>query len=128
MQEMWPGYRACCRSQIVAHSIAELNGGRRRPGKAGSDRRYFWPEMAAELETWLTADFSIVNEYKNFQELPAHGTVLAKCHAAPGTAGFYRVTCAFQTDNHDTVSSTTKILGLKPDELEAPLTREPDFD
>lgn len=50
------------------------------------------------------------------------------CEFSPDRPGFYKVTCTFDPESGDTSTAETKLLGYRPEEVNAPLTREPDFD
>ena len=51
-----------------------------------------------------------------------------RCEFTPDAPGFYRVTCSFESEFGDSGATATKFLGYRPEEVQASLTREPDFD
>lgn len=50
------------------------------------------------------------------------------CGFSPTTPGFYQANCTFKSPDGSTLMSITKFLGYRPEEIEVPLTRQPDFD
>ncbi len=49
-------------------------------------------------------------------------------HAEALPPGFYRVTCSVHDDEGGVVAKESRILGYRPEEIQAPLTRKDDFD
>jgi cephalosporin-C deacetylase-like acetyl esterase len=60
--------------------------------------------------------------------LAARGTGDVGCEFAPNAPGFYKVTCAFEPESGDEGAAGSRLLGYRPEDMEAPSTRQPDFD
>jgi cephalosporin-C deacetylase-like acetyl esterase len=56
------------------------------------------------------------------------GTTDGACVFSPETPGFYQVTCIFTPESGDGKVTESMLLGYRPEDIRAPLTRQPDFD
>jgi len=88
------------------------------------------PRHLAGTVRWQIADDEGTLPLEESEEasLRANSAANVACVFTPETPGFYKVTCTFKPESGDESTAETKFLGYRPEEITAPLTRQPDFD
>jgi cephalosporin-C deacetylase len=79
---------------------------------------------------WRIADDEGATLFETSEEtsVGTDGATGVACAFSPESPGFYRVTCTFKPESGDGSIAETKVLGYRPEEITARLTRQPDFD
>jgi len=88
------------------------------------------PRPMAGTVRWRIEDDegTILLEESGEASVKANSAANVACVFTPGTPGFYKVTCTFEPESGDENTAETKFLGYRPEDITAPLTRQPDFD